>query len=162
MLGYCRAIQLTHGWSVLSEDEIADSVRLARWALEILRNDPDTMIWASWTLLRLAGETALAATLLDRAVALNPNSALAWVSKGWFLAVRNRPDAAIEALERALSLNPFDPLGFFASTGLVLQLGFILKFLHHKDRKLLVEDPDIPSEVDGTRWISAVEKLRLR
>jgi TolB-like protein/class 3 adenylate cyclase/Tfp pilus assembly protein PilF len=118
MLGYCRAIQLTHGWSALSEDEIADSVRLARWALESLRNDPDTLIWASWTLLRLAGEAALAATLFDRAVALNPNSAFAWVSKGWFLAVRNLPEAAIEALERALTLNPFDPLGFFASTGL--------------------------------------------
>jgi DNA invertase Pin-like site-specific DNA recombinase len=34
---------------------------------------------------------------------------------------------------------------------LVLQLGFILKFLHRKDRKLLVEDRDILSEVDGTR-----------
>src|ERR1700751_5046495 len=31
-----------------------------------------------------------------------------------------------------------------------------------KYRKLLVENPDIPSEVDGTRWISEVEKLWLR
>ena len=45
---------------------------------------------------------------------------------------------------------------------LVLQLEFILKFLHRKDRRLLVEDPDIPSEVEGTRWISEVEKLWLR
>ena len=47
-------------------------------------------------------------------------------------------------------------------TALVLQLGFILRFLYCKDRKLLVEDPGVPSEVDGTRWISEVEKLWLR
>jgi hypothetical protein len=45
---------------------------------------------------------------------------------------------------------------------LVLQLEFILKFPHRKDKKLLGENPDIPSEVDGTRWISEVEKLWLR
>jgi tetratricopeptide (TPR) repeat protein len=120
MIGYCRAIQLTHGWTAPSADEIADSVRLARWALETLRNDPDTMIWASWTLLRLAGETAPAATLIDRAVALNPSAAFAWVSKGWFHALRNQPEAAMEALERGLRLSPFDPLGYFASAGLAL------------------------------------------
>ena len=118
MIGYCRAIQLTHGRMVLSADEIADSVRLARSALEKVRNDPDTIIWASWTLLRLAGETALAATLVDRAVALNPSAALAWVSKGWFHAVRNQPEAAIEALERGQRLSPSDPLGYFAFAGL--------------------------------------------
>jgi hypothetical protein len=42
---------------------------------------------------------------------------------------------------------------------LVLQPGFILKFLHCKDRNLLVDGPDIPSEVDGTRWISEVEEI---
>jgi hypothetical protein len=45
---------------------------------------------------------------------------------------------------------------------LVLQLGFILKFPYRKDRKLLVEDSGIPSEVDGTPWISEVERLWLR
>ena len=45
---------------------------------------------------------------------------------------------------------------------LVLQLGFIFRFPYCKDRKLLVEDPGVPSEVDGTRWISEVEKLWLR
>jgi adenylate cyclase len=118
LFGYCRAVQRSQGWIALSADEIADSVRLARSALETLRNDPDTMIWASWTLFRLAGETALAATLLDRAVALNPNAAMAWISKGWIHALRNQPEAATEALERALRLSPFDPLSYFASTGL--------------------------------------------
>lgn len=42
---------------------------------------------------------------------------------------------------------------------LVLQLGFILKFLHRKYRKLLVEGPDIPNEVEGTWWISELKKL---
>jgi tetratricopeptide (TPR) repeat protein len=118
LIGYCRSIQLTHGWIEPSAAEIADSVQLARAALETLRNDPDTMIWASWTLLRLAGETALAATFVDRAVALNPSAAVAWVSKGWFHALRNQPEAAIEALERGRRLSPFDPLSYFASAGL--------------------------------------------
>ena len=70
------------------------------------------MLSLSWTLFLLAGEVAMAAAALDRALALNPNAAHAWMARGNIHASRNQPEAAIEALERARRLSPFDPLAF--------------------------------------------------
>ena len=53
------------------------------------------------------------AAALDRALALNPNAAHAWVARGNIHALRNQPEAAIEAIERARRLSPFDPYTFF-------------------------------------------------
>jgi len=76
------------------------------------------------TLFRLAGETAMAAAALDRALALNPNAAHAWMARGNIHASRNQPEAAIEAIERARRLSPFDPFTFFyAFTNAVAHLG---------------------------------------
>jgi len=52
------------------------------------------------------------AAALDRALALNPNAAHAWLARGQIHAVRNEPEAAIEAVERARRLSPFDPYTF--------------------------------------------------
>ncbi|MBV8119136.1 MAG: tetratricopeptide repeat protein, partial [Alphaproteobacteria bacterium] len=48
----------------------------------------------------------------DRALALNPNAAHAWLARGIIHATRNQPEAAIEAIGRARRLSPFDPLAF--------------------------------------------------
>jgi tetratricopeptide (TPR) repeat protein len=55
----------------------------------------------------------MAAAALDRALALNPNAAHAWLMRGRIHASRNQPEAAIEAVERARRLSPFDPYAFF-------------------------------------------------
>ena len=55
----------------------------------------------------------MAAAALDRALALNPNAAHAWLARGNIHALRNQPEATIEATERARRLSPFDPYTFF-------------------------------------------------
>jgi adenylate cyclase len=60
----------------------------------------------------------MAAAALDRALALNPNAAHAWSARGFIHAVRNQPEAAIEALDRARRLSPFDPLAFFYASNI--------------------------------------------
>ena len=54
----------------------------------------------------------MAAAALDRALALNSNAAHAWMARGFIHARRNQPEAAIEAVERARRLSPFDPYTF--------------------------------------------------
>ena len=49
---------------------------------------------------------------LDRALALNPNAAHAWLFRGNIHTWRIQPEAAIEAVERARRLSPFDPYAF--------------------------------------------------
>jgi adenylate cyclase len=112
MVGLCRVLQRIQGWGALSDEDIGEACRLARQALEAARDDADTIWQVAWTLFYLAGAAAMAAAALDRALALNPNAAHAWLMKGLIHAVRNQPEAAIEACERARRLSPFDPYTF--------------------------------------------------
>ena len=105
-------LQRVQGWGALSDEDIGEACRLARQALEAARDDADTIWQVAWTLFYLAGEAAMAAAALDRALALNPNAAHAWLMRGLIHAVRNQPDVAIEAIERARRLSPFDPYTF--------------------------------------------------
>src|ERR1700732_1950695 len=109
----CRGLQRLQGWGALSDEDIGEACRLARQALEAERDDAETISLAAWTLVFLAGEAEMAAAALDRALALNPNAAHAWSARGIIHAVRNQPEAAIEAIERARRLSPFDPYTFF-------------------------------------------------
>jgi adenylate cyclase len=113
LVGWCRGQQRAHGWGALSEEDIGEACRLARQALEAARHDAETIWQAAYTLFRLVGEAAIAAAALDRALALNPNAARAWLVRGHIHALRNQPEAAIEAIERARRLSPFDPFAFF-------------------------------------------------
>jgi TolB-like protein/class 3 adenylate cyclase/Flp pilus assembly protein TadD len=115
MVGWCRAAQRGQGWGALSDEDIGEACRLARQALEAERDDAETICQAAWTLFYFAGEAELAAAALDRALALNPNAAHAWTHRGGIHALRHQPEAAIEAIERARRLSPFDPYTFFCA-----------------------------------------------
>jgi adenylate cyclase len=120
MVGWCQVIRRAQGWGAVSDDDVREGIRLARQALDAARDDPDTMSQATWALFYLAGEVALTESVLDRALRLNPNAASAWQMRGWIYALRNQPERAIEAIDRALRLSPFDPLGYWNATGLAL------------------------------------------
>src|SRR5262249_14441223 len=117
LVGRCRGLQRFQGWRALSAADVAEACLLARQALETERDDAETIWQAALTLFVLADEAAMAVTALDRALALNPNAAHAWMAKAFIQSRRNQPEAAIEAIERARRLSPFDPhSAFFAVT----------------------------------------------
>jgi TolB-like protein/class 3 adenylate cyclase len=120
LVSWCRGLQRIQGWGALSAADVAEACRLARQALEAERNDAETIGQAAWTLFFLAGEAAMAAAALDRALALNPNAAHAWLIRGHIHASRNQPEAAIEAIERARRLSPFDPSAFFYAANIAV------------------------------------------
>jgi len=113
MVSVCRWMQRVQGWGALSADDVGEACRLARQVLEAERDDAQTIWQAAMTLFRLAGDTATAVGALDRVLALNPNAAHAWMARGNIHASRNQPELAIEAIERARRLSPFDPYSFF-------------------------------------------------
>ncbi len=73
---------------------------------------------AGHTIALLAGELSAALGAIDRALAVNPNSALAWSMRGWELAFQNQPVPAIEAQRQAIRLSPLDPLAYLFTSGL--------------------------------------------
>jgi len=118
LVGWCRALQRAQGWGALSDEDIGEACRLARQALEAGRDDANTIGLAAWALFFLAGEAAMAAAALDRALALNSNATHAWMIRGLLYAVRNQPEAAIEAVERGRRLSPSDPYSFFCASNI--------------------------------------------
>ncbi len=117
MLSWCHN-QRRSGWrGTVSAADITEAIRLARQALESGRDDPDTLWQAGFALSRLTGETAQGSAAVDRAVALNPNAATAWIAKGFVHAHLDQHEAAMEALSRAQRLSPFDPFAFYIASG---------------------------------------------
>jgi adenylate cyclase len=110
LIGWHRIHQRSHGRIPVSEAEAVEAVALARQALEVGKDDPDTLWMAGHTLLVFAGERVVAAAAIDRALLLNPNSAHAWMARGYASMNLDQAGAAIEALERAMRLSPLDRL----------------------------------------------------
>jgi tetratricopeptide (TPR) repeat protein len=108
LIGWCRVQQAGIGAPV-SASEIAESVRLATQVVEAGKDQPDALGIAAFTLSFFTGAHATAAGMIDHALTLNPNSALAWGFRGWAATRQDQADPAIEALQRAMRLSPLDP-----------------------------------------------------
>jgi TolB-like protein/class 3 adenylate cyclase len=104
----------------ISDEEIAEAVRLARKAIEAGTEDPDALWMGGWGIFVLDLDIASGLSAIERALGLNPNSALAWTFCGWLHSYSNRPALAIEALQRAMRLSPLDPQRWMFYGGLAL------------------------------------------
>ena len=118
LIGWSRFLLRLQGWGAVSDAECVEAVLLARQAIEAGRDDPDPLWMAGVTVALLAGDHSTAMGAIDRALALNPNSAIAWSARGWVLGFQNQPGPAIEALRHAMRLSPLDPLAYFFTSGL--------------------------------------------
>jgi TolB-like protein/tetratricopeptide (TPR) repeat protein len=112
MIGWCRVLQAVQGWVIPSSAEVAQSVALAKQALESGKDDPHVLWMAGFTVVHLAGEHVAGRQAVERALVLNPNCAHAWMVSGFLHCFSNRPDRAIVAIQQAMRLSPLDPLGY--------------------------------------------------
>jgi tetratricopeptide (TPR) repeat protein len=120
MIGWCLLHIRANTGSEVSDSEISQAVRLAQQALDEAHDDPDSLWMAGWTLSLFGGEHSTGARIIERALALNPNSAHAWMAKGFVHNRQNQPDQAIEALQHAMRLSPLDPLRRGFTAGLAI------------------------------------------
>jgi adenylate cyclase len=74
----CHTTNIAQGWDVDRNSEINEAKRLLRLALNADQDDPDALAAVVSATLSLSGDFGAAIEMADRAVALNPNSALAW------------------------------------------------------------------------------------
>jgi adenylate cyclase len=97
-----------------SEREAArqKSAAHARRALAIGSDDSGTLASAGFMLLIVDQDLAGARAALDKAVALNSNSALALGRRALVLAFAGDAEPAIDDAKRALRLSPLDPLSY--------------------------------------------------
>jgi adenylate cyclase len=115
-------IKVAQGWSTDVKADYAESFRLGRLFLEIDGTDPDSLAQWGRGVAAFSNDYEAAKDAVDRAVALNPNSARAWAHRGWTYRYMKMAEEALTSFERAIRLNPLDPLLFDALTGVASTL----------------------------------------
>ena len=108
MAAHCYALEMIRG-GLPPAEVIAETTRLARRAALLGNEDALALTQAGNALAFVAGEIDEGAALLDRAIVLNPNLALAWHQGGWAKILLGEPEQAIERFSRAMRLSPLDP-----------------------------------------------------
>jgi tetratricopeptide (TPR) repeat protein len=106
----CYTRRKANGWTTNRADEIAETTRLVRRALALGRDDAVALATGGFALAHIVGDAEGGAAFVDRALALNPNLAVAWYSSGWVRNWLGQLDLAIEHFARAMRLSPLDPV----------------------------------------------------
>jgi TolB-like protein/class 3 adenylate cyclase len=92
----------------------AEAERHARQALETAGDDGNALAHGGFMLLLTQHDVATPRAALDRAVALNPNSATARCYRALVLAMAGECEEAIDEAQRALRLSPLDPMRYLS------------------------------------------------
>jgi adenylate cyclase len=139
-----------------SADREADALKgadFARRALEVARDDPGILTAAALALAYFGEDIGAMMTLVDRALALNPNFARGWHVSGILREWAGQPDLAIEHLEAALRLSPRVRIGSsFAFIGIA---HFLSRRFDEAVPKLLLANQEDPSYSQPYRYLAA-------
>jgi tetratricopeptide (TPR) repeat protein len=118
MAARCYSQRKTSGWMRDHAWEIAETERLGRRAAELGKDDALALCTAGMALNFVVGDVIDGPALIDRAIALNPNLAWAWLFGGWAKMWLGETDSAIERIARAMRLSPNDPHSFSMYTAM--------------------------------------------
>jgi adenylate cyclase len=110
LAGACHMRNVVWGYAVDPQFERKEAIRLLRLALSIDHDDPETLAVSAVISAFMVGDSESEIEMADRAVALNPNSYLAWHGRGWVYEVAGLPEEAVRSFERAIRMSPIDPL----------------------------------------------------
>ena len=105
----CRALRPANGDSPDVEKDFREAETLCRRALDCDPADPVALGSAAFiaALSRRGYQTAW--DLIDRALAVDPNSMVAWAMRAWISAWAGETDTAMDEFAKALRLSPLDP-----------------------------------------------------
>jgi adenylate cyclase len=118
---------------------MTEIAQLGARAIETGKDNPDAPWMGAHAVSFCPRAHGAAASALDRALTLNPNSAHAWMASGFVSYLRNHPEPAIEAFQRAFRLSPLDPLNFYFTGGIAfahLSAGRYAEAVEWADRSL--------------------------
>lgn len=105
----CYSQRKACGWVTDRQSETAEAARLARLAAELGKDDAVALCMAGIVLGYVVGNLEDGDALIDRALALDPNLAWAWVFGSWIKIWLGEPAIALERASHAMRLSPNDP-----------------------------------------------------
>jgi tetratricopeptide (TPR) repeat protein len=112
----CHHFAKANGWaSRFDESEIS---RLIERAAAIGTDDAVALCWAGHVHAYFFHVLDRALLLIDRALELDVNLAVAWQRSGWVRGYAGDSNGAIESLNKAIRLNPLDPRVFLTQSAM--------------------------------------------
>ncbi len=118
----CLVYRLDHTWSEDRKEDGREAERLARTALALDRDDPTVLTFAGHVLAYAARDYPTAVALIERSMALNPNSSHVCQLGGYTLLYAGDPDRAIEWFRQGLRVSPVGAGSFILFSGLASAL----------------------------------------
>ena len=94
----------------LTAEQRAEAIRLAHLASRAAGDDAFTLARSGHVLTYLGREYDRGASMVEQAITLNPNLAIAWYSRGWVTMMCGEGARAIESFDRMIRLSPLDRL----------------------------------------------------
>ncbi len=119
---WCRCLRPSNRYSSDPARDLRDAAELARSALKADRGNPVVLRNAGFVVLFTERDYPLAWDLIDRSLAIDPNSANAWAWRGFVSAFAGNPEDAIDEFAKAIRLSPFDQWLNTYSLGMVFAL----------------------------------------
>jgi adenylate cyclase len=117
LAAWCHAQRLPYLWTATPTEERGSALALAKEAARLDSDDPMVLTVLS-AAHAASGQFAEATPLIEKALALDPNSAWAWQRSGLLKTCLGEPDVAIEHYQRAMRISPLDPYNFNALIGI--------------------------------------------
>jgi len=128
LAGLCHMNNVLWGYSTNPQFDRKEAIRLLRLALSDDDDDPEKLAWVSLISAYMVCDSESEIEMADRAVALNPNSYVAWYCRGWVYRVAGLPGEAVRSFERAMRVSPVDPQLHRALTGMGMALVELRRF----------------------------------
>jgi TolB-like protein/class 3 adenylate cyclase len=106
---FCRAHKPFLGWSTEEQEDFRAATELAQRAMVADPEDPIALLAAGLVAALVHRDHELSLDLLNRSLAIDPNSVHALGIRGWVHVWNGATDSALADFDRALRLGPFDP-----------------------------------------------------
>jgi len=108
LAAHAHAILYVNGWTEDPEASRLRGIDLARRALRAAGAEPHALVRAAYVLGHLGDDIMGAIALADRALEMNPSSAVGWYYSGWLRLWAGESESAINHFDRSLRLSPHD------------------------------------------------------
>jgi TolB-like protein/class 3 adenylate cyclase/Tfp pilus assembly protein PilF len=123
LLAWCHAQDVVYLWSPEPERHRQAARAAVDAASDLIADDPTALAAVGAAISQCLDDLGRAESYIAGALRLDPNNAWAWARYAWLALFRNEPDRAMQLFERALALNPLDPLEFHLRLGIALAFG---------------------------------------
>jgi TolB-like protein/class 3 adenylate cyclase/Tfp pilus assembly protein PilF len=117
MAAWMLMLHQSFGGVPLSAEIRSEAIRLANLGAKVANDDAFALARSGHVLTYLGFEYDRGASMVEQAVALNPNLAIAWHALGWVALMCCDQARSIESFDRMIRLSPLDPLRISAWNG---------------------------------------------